>query len=140
MTYSHIELCNGKPKKRSTRIYNKMSVNIGWVKKINLDLWNLEHGTGSTQGIQIWSRNLKILKMPVQKWLIEDFKIVKNGSSEKKRYYLQFWRFLAEIWFLNEFQVQYNEFKVYFDDFEWWMPQIGKQRLKNFKKGGNPPF
>ena len=62
----------------------KMDILSLTIPILNQDLWNLEPRTGLTQGIQIWSKKFKILKMTVHKWPIEVFKIGKKWVVQEK--------------------------------------------------------
>ena len=70
----------------------KKDISSLMIAVFDLDSWNLVPGTGLTQGIRIWNKKLRFLKMTVQIGKFKFLKSEKNGASEKKRWYQQFLR------------------------------------------------
>ena len=95
---------------------------------LNRDSWNLAPRTGLTQGIRIWSRKLRFLKMTVHFREIKNLKSTKNGSSKKKlkKRGKQITLKLPVNILITQFNIAESKFEISFGKFLQKMPQNGR--------------
>ena len=62
-----------------------MAISSLVIAVFDLDSWNLAPKTGSTQGIRIWRKKFRFLKITVHFWQIKFLKIEKKWSIREKK-------------------------------------------------------